>query len=233
MGHTFRISPLILNKFVFFLPFVQRGMTMLEKIANPMHDNYNIGVFNELEDMWFQSDLNSVGGSNSSSAEDLFRLSENLPTMADFQFHQNLPSMNYLNHPYYQKKCDGLCEWTCKLCKKRDPSDRRRNATLRERRRLKRVNEAYDGLKKCAVRNPSQRLPKVQILRAAIHRIEQLQRMLYTDEQLKSLQNRADGVAKPKHTHSFTKSLKYSNTVTAGSDLGSLNELVKKLGSST
>ena len=87
-----------------------------------------------------------------SSAEDLFRLSENLPTMADFQFHQNLPSMNYLNHPYYQKKCDGLCEWTCKLCKKRDPSDRRRNATLRERRRLKRVNEAYDGLKKCAVR---------------------------------------------------------------------------------
>ena len=48
--------------------------------------------------------------------------------------------------------CDGLCEWTCKLCKKRDPSDRRRNATMRERRRLKRVNEAYDGLKKCAVR---------------------------------------------------------------------------------
>ena len=35
---------------------------------------------------------------------------------------------------------------------KRDPSDRRRNATLRERRRLKRVNEAYDGLKRCAVR---------------------------------------------------------------------------------
>ena len=50
------------------------------------------------------------------------------------------------------KECDGLCEWNCKQCKKRDPSDRRRNATMRERRRLKRVNEAYDGLKKCAVR---------------------------------------------------------------------------------
>ena len=39
-----------------------------------------------------------------------------------------------------------------KIFQKRDPSDRRRNATLRERRRLKRVNEAYDGLKRCAVR---------------------------------------------------------------------------------
>jgi len=87
-----------------------------------------------------------------SSAEDLFRITENFQSGNDFQFHQNLNSMNYLNHSYYQKKCDGLCEWTCKLCKKRDPSDRRRNATLRERRRLKRVNEAYDGLKKCAVR---------------------------------------------------------------------------------
>ena len=164
--------------------------------------------------------------------------------------------MNYMSHSYYPKKCDGLCEWTCKLCKvffihnlklenfriemnamkmvnlkfqKRDPSDRRRNATLRERRRLKRVNEAYDGLKKCAVRyenkndnfnlqkflkafistkilrNSSQRLPKVQILRAAIQRIEQLQRMLYTDDQLKTLQNRVDGVVKPKNTYSKVK----------------------------
>ena len=78
---------------------------------------------------------------------------------------------------------------------------------MRERRRLKRVNEAYDGLKKCAVRyetnaieheclinhrNPAQRLPKVQILRAAISRIEQLQKMLYTDDELKSMMKRTD-----------------------------------------
>lgn len=50
-----------------------------------------------------------------SSAEDLFRLSENFqPT--EFQY-QSLPSMNYMSHSYYPKKCDGLCEWTCKLCK--------------------------------------------------------------------------------------------------------------------
>ena len=92
-------------------------------------------VFNELEEMWFQSDVNSVGGSNSShrfffrkasrarkieffsfsSAEDLFRLSENFHS-GEFQY-QNLPSMNYMSHSYYPKKCDGLCEWTCKLCK--------------------------------------------------------------------------------------------------------------------
>lgn len=58
------------------------------------------------------------------------------------------------------------------------------------------------------IRNPSQRLPKVQILRAAIQRIEQLQRMLYTDEQLKSLQNRVDGVPKSKSSsHSKVNSI--------------------------
>ena len=55
------------------------------------------------------------------------------------------------------------------------------------------------------LRNSSQRLPKVQILRAAIQRIEQLQRMLYTDDQLKTLQNRVDGVVKQKNTYSKVK----------------------------
>ena len=119
--------------------------------------------FTDLEEICFQSDLNSVGSNNSahryeqtsaeyksmldyryfSSAEDLYKL-QDFPVLCQNQ-------INLL-----QKKvdpdCDGLCEWTCKICKKRDPSDRRRNATMRERRRLKRVNEAYDGLKKCAVR---------------------------------------------------------------------------------
>ena len=42
------------------------------------------------------------------------------------------------------------------------------------------------------LRNPAQRLPKVQILRAAISRIEQLQKMLYTDDELKTMMKRTD-----------------------------------------
>ena len=39
-------------------------------------------------------------------------------------------------------------QWACKACKRRTgPNDRRKAATLRERRRLKRVNQAYESLK--------------------------------------------------------------------------------------
>jgi hypothetical protein len=181
------------------------------------YTNVNLN-FSELEEICFQSDLNSVGSNNSahSSAEDLYKL-QDFPVLCQSQ-------LNLLNQ---QKKidpdCDGLCEWTCKLCKKRDPSDRRRNATMRERRRLKRVNEAYDGLKKCAVRNPAQRLPKVQILRAAIARIDQLQKMLYSEDELKTMMKRLDGSASP-----YPKYTPRTN-ITSSSDLGSLNELVNNL----
>uniref|UniRef100_H2YHZ8 BHLH domain-containing protein n=1 Tax=Ciona savignyi TaxID=51511 RepID=H2YHZ8_CIOSA len=73
--------------------------------------------------------------------------------------------------------------WACKACKRKTgPHDRRRAATLRERRRLKRVNQAYDSLKRCACANPNQRLPKVEILRNAITYIYNLQRMLYGEQ---------------------------------------------------
>jgi len=72
--------------------------------------------------------------------------------------------------------------WACKACKRRSgPNDRRKAATLRERRRLKRVNQAYERLKKCSCLNPNQRLPKVEILRSAIAYICNLQRLLYGD----------------------------------------------------
>ncbi|KAG7255409.1 hypothetical protein CRUP_030448 [Coryphaenoides rupestris] len=58
---------------------------------------------------------------------------------------------------------EGQClVWACKTCKRRSaPGDRRRAATLRERRRLKKINEAFDALKRKTVANPGQRLPKV------------------------------------------------------------------------
>ncbi|KFO77770.1 Myogenic factor 5, partial [Cuculus canorus] len=51
-------------------------------------------------------------------------------------------------------------------------------ATMRERRRLKKVNQAFETLKRCTTANPNQRLPKVEILRNAIRYIESLQELL-------------------------------------------------------
>uniref|UniRef100_A0A452TB11 Myogenic factor 6 n=1 Tax=Ursus maritimus TaxID=29073 RepID=A0A452TB11_URSMA len=64
--------------------------------------------------------------------------------------------------------CPGQCLiWACKTCKRKSaPTDRRKAATLRERRRLKKINEAFEALKRRTVANPNQRLPKVEILRS-------------------------------------------------------------------
>ncbi|XP_046453392.1 myogenic factor 6-like [Daphnia pulex] len=69
--------------------------------------------------------------------------------------------------------------WACKACKKKNVTvDRRKAATMRERRRLRKVNEAFESLKRRTSNNPGQRLPKVEILRNAIEYIESLEDML-------------------------------------------------------
>nr|XP_019961012.1 PREDICTED: myogenic factor 6 isoform X2 [Paralichthys olivaceus] len=64
--------------------------------------------------------------------------------------------------PGLRAHCEGQClMWACKVCKRRSaPTDRRKAATLRERRRLKKINEAFEALKRKTVANPNQRLPK-------------------------------------------------------------------------
>ncbi|NWH82836.1 MYF6 factor, partial [Piaya cayana] len=81
--------------------------------------------------------------------------------------------------------CPGQCLiWACKTCKRKSaPTDRRKAATLRERRRLKKINEAFEALKRRTVANPNQRLPKVEILRSAISYIERLQDLLHRLDQ--------------------------------------------------
>uniref|UniRef100_A0A8C6WFM2 Myogenin n=1 Tax=Neogobius melanostomus TaxID=47308 RepID=A0A8C6WFM2_9GOBI len=76
--------------------------------------------------------------------------------------------------------CPGQClPWACKLCKRKTVTmDRRRAATMREKRRLKKVNEAFEALKRSTLMNPNQRLPKVEILRSAIQYIERLQALV-------------------------------------------------------
>ncbi|XP_066580489.1 myogenic factor 5 [Amia ocellicauda] len=69
--------------------------------------------------------------------------------------------------------------WACKACKRKSSTvDRRKAATMRERRRLKKVNLAFETLRRCTSANPNQRLPKVEILRNAIQYIESLQDLL-------------------------------------------------------
>ncbi|KAG9471100.1 hypothetical protein GDO78_015868 [Eleutherodactylus coqui] len=73
--------------------------------------------------------------------------------------------------------------WACKACKRKTTNaDRRKAATMRERRRLSKVNEAFETLKRCTSSNPNQRLPKVEILRNAIRYIESLQALLREQE---------------------------------------------------
>ncbi|RWS22120.1 myogenic factor 6-like protein, partial [Leptotrombidium deliense] len=74
--------------------------------------------------------------------------------------------------------------WACNTCKKRNHSisDKRRAATLRERRRLRKVNEAFEELKKKTLPKSTQKLSKVEILRNAIQYIESLERMLNEDD---------------------------------------------------
>ncbi|XP_023688138.1 myogenin [Paramormyrops kingsleyae] len=82
--------------------------------------------------------------------------------------------------PPSQEQCPGQClPWACRVCKRRSVTvDRRRAATLREKRRLKKVNEAFEALKRSTLTNPNQRLPKVEILRSAIQYIERLQALV-------------------------------------------------------
>ncbi|ELR61811.1 Myogenic factor 5, partial [Bos mutus] len=69
--------------------------------------------------------------------------------------------------------------WACKACKRKSTTmDRRKAATMRERRRLKKVNQAFDTLKRCTTTNPNQRLPKGGIPGNAIRYIESLQELL-------------------------------------------------------
>ncbi|XP_026671295.1 myogenic-determination protein isoform X2 [Ceratina calcarata] len=75
--------------------------------------------------------------------------------------------------------------WACKACKKKTVTvDRRKAATLRERRRLRKVNEAFEVLKRRTSNNPNQRLPKVEILRNAIEYIESLEALLQSNRSL-------------------------------------------------
>ena len=88
--------------------------------------------------------------------------------------------------------------WACKACKKKTSIyDKRRAATDRERRRLCKVNSAFEILKRRTCTSPEQRMPKVTILRNAIQYIERLQMMLHEAETPHAMSmSRAEAIAR-------------------------------------
>ncbi len=93
-------------------------------------------------------------------------------------YHQHVLAPGPENRP--DRQC---LLWACKACKKKTSIyDKRRAATDRERRRLCKVNAAFEILKRRTCTNPEQRMPKVTILRNAIQYIERLQMMLHEAE---------------------------------------------------
>nr|XP_057930572.1 myoblast determination protein 1 homolog [Doryrhamphus excisus] len=156
----------------------------LSDISFPMaaaDDFYDDPCFNT-SDMHFFEDLDPrlvhVGllkpddsSSTSSSPSSTSPSSHHQHRQADEDEHVRAPSGHHQA---------GRCLlWACKACKRKTTNaDRRKAATLRERRRLSKVNDAFETLKRCTSANPNQRLPKVEILRNAISYIESLQALL-------------------------------------------------------
>uniref|UniRef100_A0A0N4Z7V2 Myoblast determination protein 1 homolog n=1 Tax=Parastrongyloides trichosuri TaxID=131310 RepID=A0A0N4Z7V2_PARTI len=83
------------------------------------------------------------------------------------------------------------------------PYDRRKAATLRERKRLQKVNEAFENMKKRTCPNPNQRLPKVEILRGAIEYINKLEDVLKAEGKMTKIMAVNEGIAVDKDSSDF------------------------------
>lgn len=85
----------------------------------------------------------------------------------------------HLHYPGSRGGRGSCLVWACRACKRRTVRvDRRHAATMRERKRLRKVNEAFEILRQHTSSSPNQRLPKVEILRNAIYYIESLEGLL-------------------------------------------------------
>ncbi|XP_077569508.1 myoblast determination protein 1 homolog [Stigmatopora nigra] len=103
----------------------------------------------------------------------------------NFHYHHQVPVAEdkHVRVPRDLHQGGNCLQWACKACKKKTTcEDRRKAATMRERRRLSKVNDAFETLKRCSASDPNQRLPKVEILRNAIDYIESLQALLRSNK---------------------------------------------------
>ncbi|XP_045197543.2 myogenic factor 6-like [Mercenaria mercenaria] len=124
-------------------------------------------------DLKNNSPMSSCGGSLKDDISD--KSGDDINSTDDTEEH-----LTHVLAPGYHGENRRCLLWACKACKRKSVQiDRRKAATMRERRRLRKVNEAFEVLKKRTCPNPNQRLPKVEILRNAIEYIESLEDMLH------------------------------------------------------
>jgi len=117
--------------------------------------------------------------SNEKKDHDLTMNRNNGRNDVSYPQHVSLPSQSH-HQPQRHHQC---LIWACKACKRKTVRvDRRHAATLRERKRLRKVNEAFEMLRQQTTSPPNQRLPKVEILRNAICYIEALEKILNSTE---------------------------------------------------
>ncbi|XP_043803638.1 G-box-binding factor isoform X2 [Apis laboriosa] len=122
----------------------------------------------------------SVEAEESNEGNELNESNERNHELNETELHEHVPhpdvALDAATSIHGPRRC---LLWACKACKKKTVTvDRRKAATLRERRRLRKVNEAFEILKRRTSNNPNQRLPKVEILRNAIEYIESLEALL-------------------------------------------------------
>ena len=124
-------------------------------------------------DLKQNSPMSSYGGSLKDEGSD--KSGDDMNSADDNDEH-----LTHVLAPGYHGENRRCLLWACKACKRKSVQiDRRKAATMRERRRLRKVNEAFEVLKKRTCPNPNQRLPKVEILKNAIEYIESLEDMLH------------------------------------------------------
>ncbi|CAB3233747.1 unnamed protein product [Arctia plantaginis] len=130
---------------------------------NAVYDSYNNNNYKEFE---FQKDEKKILNDQCCQVKNEQKIGENIQDKEE-------PHIQHVLGP--SRRC---LAWACKACKRKTAAvDRRKAATLRERRRLRKVNAAFEELR-IRARAGSGRLPKLEILRAAIQHIERLQAAL-------------------------------------------------------
>ena len=122
-----------------------------------------------------RSDIHSLNSAGDEEDSDDFNDTDTVKD-EDISGDENIPHVLAPGYHGPHRRC---LLWACKACKRKTVAvDRRKAATMRERRRLRKVNEAFEVLKRRTCPNPNQRLPKVEILRNAIDYIESLEELL-------------------------------------------------------
>ncbi|GFS62275.1 myogenic-determination protein [Trichonephila inaurata madagascariensis] len=122
---------------------------------------------------------------------------------------QHVPHVFVPGQNNHQRQC---LLWACKACRKKSvPINKRAAATVRERIRLSKVNEAFETLKRASTRDPNQRLAKVDILKNAIEYIESLKSILHVSSNVRE-RDCDSGFSDYGVSFSFTLNLLHENS---------------------